>query len=157
MVMTATNHMLTGAVIAAAVQQPVLVVPLALLSHFVLDAFPHFGVEESDSAARNNHPLFKAVLTIDLIVLFAALLFVPMIFDTHVPAWVLLVGMMAAYAPDVVWLSHFWHDRQGHPRKAPGRLTRFHQKIQWFERPPGIIAEIIWFAGALTALALIAA
>lgn len=154
--MTATNHMLTGAVIAAAVQQPILVVPLAFLSHFVLDAFPHFGVEESDSAARNNHPLFRAVLTIDLIILFLALIFVPILFHQGVSWWILLLGMLAAYAPDVVWLSHFYHDHKGHIRKEPIRLTKFHQKIQWFERPPGLITEIIWFAGVITALTIIA-
>jgi hypothetical protein len=156
-VMTATNHMLTGAVIAAAVQQPLLVVPLAFLSHFVLDMFPHFGVEESDTLARNNHPLFRAVLLADLIILFTALLLVPLLFHTAVSWWILLLGMLAAWLPDVVWLAHFWHDRKGHVRKAPIGLTRFHQKIQWFERPHGIITEIIWFAGAITTLTIIAA
>ena len=154
--MTATNHMLTGAVIAAAVRQPLLVVPLAFLSHFILDMFPHFGVAESDSSERNNHPLFRAVLTLDLTVLAIALVAVPLLFNSDVPGWVLLLGMLSAWIPDVVWIAHFYHDHKGHTRKPPIRLTRFHQKIQWFERPPGIITEIIWFAGSLTALALIA-
>jgi hypothetical protein len=148
--------MLTGAVIAAAVQQPLLVVPLAFISHFVLDMFPHFGVEESDTAARNNHPLFRAVLMADLMTLALALIFVPIVFSNHVSWWILLIGMFAAWIPDIVWIIHFWHDRRGHERKKPTGLTRFHQKIQWFERPPGLITEIIWLGGALTALALIA-
>jgi len=155
--MTASNHMLTGAVIAAAVREPLLVVPLAVLSHFILDAFPHFGVAESDTKERNNHPLFRAVLTLDLLVLFAALILVPIIFSGHVAWWVLLLGMVSAYIPDVVWLAHFYHDKKGHTRKPPMRLTRFHQKIQWFERPPGIVTEIIWFGGSLAILAAIAA
>jgi hypothetical protein len=155
-VMTATNHMLTGAVIAAAVRQPLLVVPLAFLSHFILDMFPHFGVAESDSMERNKHPLFRAVLTLDLVVLFAALIAVPLFFDTNVPGWVLLLGMLSAWVPDIVWIAHFYHDHKGHERKRPTRLTRFHQKIQWFERPPGIVTEVIWFAGSLTLLAIIA-
>lgn len=155
-VMTATNHMLTGAVIAAAVQQPWLVVPLAFASHFVLDAFPHFGVEESDTAERNNHPLFRLVLKVDLIILFIALIAVPILLSGSVSWWVLLLGMLAAWIPDVVWLSHFWHDHKGHVRKKPIRLTKFHQKIQWFEKPPGIITEIIWFGGAIATLAIIA-
>jgi len=148
--------MLTGAVIAAMVREPLLVVPLAVLSHFVLDAFPHFGVEESDTLERNNHPLFRAVLTLDLLVLFTALIFVPILFHGAVQWWVLLLGMLMAWIPDAVWLVHFYHDKKGHLRKPPNRLTRFHQKIQWFEHPPGIVTEIIWFGGSLAALALIA-
>src|SRR5882757_8996027 len=106
--MTATNHMLTGAVIAAAVRQPALVVPLSFLSHFVLDMIPHFGGAAEDPKLRNNHPLFRKVLTADIVVLLAALFAVPFIFDGHVQWWVLLLGMLAAYAPDVVWLIQFW-------------------------------------------------
>jgi hypothetical protein len=153
--MTATNHMLTGAVIAAAVQQPLLVVPLAFVSHFVLDMFPHFGVEESDTAARNNHPLFRIVLTADLVILALVLVLVPILFNDHVSGWILLLGMIAAWIPDVVWIVHFWRDRRGYERKKPIALTRFHQKIQWFERPPGLITEVIWLGGALAVLSLV--
>lgn len=154
--MTATNHMLTGAVIAATVQQPFLVVPLAILSHFVLDMFPHFGVEESDTADRNNHPLFRKVLATDLTILTLALILVPVLFHGEVSWWVLLLGMLAAWIPDVVWLVHFWHDHKGRVRKPPHRLTRFHQRIQWLEHPRGIVVEVIWFVGALVVLALVA-
>lgn len=154
--MTATNHMLTGAVIAAAVHQPWLVVPLALVSHFVLDSLPHFGVAEGDIRARNRHPLFRTVLAVDLAILFTALLLIPLLFSGKVSGWILLAGMLAAWLPDVVWVSHFWHDRQGHAKKEPVWLTRFHQKIQWFERPFGLIVEVLWLAGTLAALSLIA-
>ena len=148
--------MLTGAVIAATVQQPWLVVPLAFLSHFVLDVFPHFGVEESDTAARNSHPLFKLVLSIDLIILSLALIIIPITMSGHgVRWWVLLLGMLAAWVPDVVWIDHLYRDLRGHTRKPPHRLTRFHQKIQWFERPPGLITELIWLAGSITVLVLV--
>jgi hypothetical protein len=154
--MTATNHMLTGAVIAATVRQPLLVVPLAFLSHFVLDVFPHFGVEESDTAARNNHPLFKTVLSLDLIILSLALIIIPItLHGQDLPWWVLLLGMLAAWVPDIVWIDHLYRDMKGHVRKPPHRLTRFHQKIQWFERPPGIITEVIWLAGSITVLVLV--
>jgi len=149
--------MLTGAVIAAAVQQPWLVVPLALVSHFVLDTVPHFGVVENDINARNRHPLFKTVLAVDLAVLFTALILIPLLFSGKVSGWVLLAGMVAAWLPDVVWVSHFWHNRKGHIVKEPSWLTRFHQKIQWFERPPGLAIEILWLLGTLVALSVIAA
>ena len=45
--MTATNHALTGAAIGFIVGVPAIAIPLALISHFVLDAIPHFrsGIE----------------------------------------------------------------------------------------------------------------
>jgi uncharacterized membrane protein len=148
--------MLTGAVIAATVQQPLLVVPLAFISHFILDMVPHFGIEESDTAERNNHPVFRTVLFVDLTILFIALLCVPIFFSGEVSWWVLVLGMLAAWIPDVVWLVHYWHDYKGHVRKEPLHLTKFHQKIQWFEEPHGLIVEILWLAGAVTVLATVA-
>ncbi len=41
--MTGFNHAVTGALIAGAVGNPFLAIPLAFASHFVLDAIPHFG------------------------------------------------------------------------------------------------------------------
>jgi hypothetical protein len=157
--MTATNHMLTGAVIATAVQQPWLVVPLAFMSHFVLDSVPHFGVggHEGDIKTRNRHPLFRVVLAVDIAILCVALVLIPLLFSGKVSGWLILAGMVAAWLPDIVWVSHFWHDKKGHALKEPAWLTRFHQKIQWFERPPGLIAEVLWLGGTLTVLGVIAA
>jgi hypothetical protein len=145
--MTAANHMITGAVIAAAVQRPLLVVPLALISHFILDVFPHFGVHHKDNSERNTHPLFKAVLLIDVLLVFVLLAGLPLLLHHNVHWWVVLVGMLMAWIPDTVWIRHFWHERRGIKRTEPVWLTRFHQKIQWFEKPPGIITEIVWLGG----------
>lgn len=40
--MTATGHALIGTVIAAKVGNPVLAIPIALASHFIADALPHW-------------------------------------------------------------------------------------------------------------------
>lgn len=40
--MTATGHALIGTVIAAKIGNPALAIPLALASHFVVDALPHW-------------------------------------------------------------------------------------------------------------------
>ena len=40
--MTATGHALIGTVIAAKIGNPALAIPIALASHFVADAFPHW-------------------------------------------------------------------------------------------------------------------
>lgn len=40
--MTATGHAIIGTVIAATISNPVIAIPLALVSHFAADAFPHW-------------------------------------------------------------------------------------------------------------------
>ncbi len=136
--------MITGAVIAAAVQRPLLVIPLAFISHFMLDILPHFGVRHKNDTERNAHPMFKTVLAIDLALVALLLIGLPLVMHQAVNWWIVLVGMLTAWIPDTVWIHHFLHDRKGIERTAPVWLTRFHQKIQWFERPLGIIAEVIW-------------
>lgn len=40
--MTATGHAIIGTVIAAKVANPVIAIPIAIASHFLADAFPHW-------------------------------------------------------------------------------------------------------------------
>jgi hypothetical protein len=61
---TASNHVVTGALIATAVAQPAAAIPLALASHFVLDALPHYGDVNKSSWLNRN---FKYILGIDLL------------------------------------------------------------------------------------------
>ena len=42
--MTATGHAIIGTVIAAKVADPGLAIPLAIASHFVADAIPHWDI-----------------------------------------------------------------------------------------------------------------
>lgn len=41
-IMTATGHAIIGTIIAAKISNPVLAIPIALLSHIAADAFPHW-------------------------------------------------------------------------------------------------------------------
>jgi hypothetical protein len=154
--MMATNHMLAGAVVATGIQQPLLIVPLAVASHFLLDMLPHFGIHEDDHAKRNKHPLFYYVLIVDITLVVSLLALLPFILKGAVSAWVLLLGMVLAWLPDAVWIRHFLHSRRGH-KLAQSWVTKLHDKIQWFERPPGIVVEILWFLGMGITLGLLAA
>ena len=57
--MTATNHALSGALIGLAVMQPILALPLAFVSHFMLDAVPHFGFDEHGGHLKNKKTFHK--------------------------------------------------------------------------------------------------
>lgn len=155
--MTAANHMLTGAVIAAAIQQPLLAIPLAMISHFPLDMIPHFGVLASNSSERNKHPFTLAVVAVDVLLVLGALILIPFAFNESVSWWVMALAMFAAWLPDLVWLAPFWHDHRGHERsKDMHWLTHFHRKIQWFEKPVGIIVELVWLVGVIALLKIMA-
>ena len=136
--------MLAGAVMAAGLQQPLLVVPLAFVSHFVLDLLPHFGVNEQDAPARSKHPLFLYILAIDTVLTLTLLALLPFALKGVVSWWVVVLGMICAWVPDALWIRHFAHHLRGR-RPELGRFARFHQRIQWFERPVGIIVELAWF------------
>ncbi len=153
--MTATNHMLAGAVMATAIQRPLLVVPLAMASHFVLDIFPHFGVNEHDQTIRNKHPLFVYILITDTALAITLLVLLPFVLHGSVN-WLLVSGMLAAWIPDAVWIRHFPHHLRGTPVR-PGRISRFHQRIQWFERPIGLVVELVWFSAMGVLLGYLAA
>jgi len=136
--------MLAGAVVAVGVQQPLLVVVIAFLSHFFMDVMPHFGVLESDTPERNKHPLFRSILVIDIVLAVALLALLPFALQGVISWWVLLLGMVFAWIPDTIWVKHYLRDRHGVKREAMGWLSSFHQKIQWFEKPIGLVVEVLW-------------
>jgi len=149
--------MLAGAVVATAIQQPLIVFPAVILSHFLLDTLPHFGVREEIPSERNKHPLFRYVLAIDFLLTAVLLLLLPSILRGTVSWWVLVIGMFLAWAPDLVWVREFFKiikTKEDHART--NWLTRFHQKIQWFEKPLGLITEVVWFGAMAVLLGILA-
>lgn len=142
--MTATNHALTGAIIALAVKEPTLVVPLALLSHFILDVIPHFGIHEEDVNKRNTHWLFRTVVSIDAVLVLSLLIAVPLLANGNLSGWVILLGMLSALLPDSVWIYRFGRTMLTKIEHPYSKLSSFHQRIQWFEKPWGLPVEFVW-------------
>lgn len=144
--MTDTNHVMTGAVIALAVQQPAVAIPMALVSHFALDIIPHFGIYEDDVIRRNKTWQFRAVVFTDVPLMVAACLIIPRLVGSVVPAWTVFACMVAAVIPDIVWLFRFIREERTKRPQPSIWLTRAHQAIQWFEHPIGISVELAWLA-----------
>jgi hypothetical protein len=149
--------MLAGAVVAVGVHNPFLVAPLAIASHFLLDVMPHFGVHRGDSAQRNKHPLFRYVVSIDILLTAALLFLLPSALNADVSWWVVLLGMVFAFLPDFVWIHHFFYELWHKKKKQVSRLSRLHEKIQWGERPWGILVELVWFGSMGTLLGFMVA
>lgn len=142
--MIATNHALTGAAIVLAVKQPALALPLAFLSHFILDAIPHFGIHEDEPVKRNGHWLFKSVVSVDVLFAVTALIAIPLIFGGDISGWWILLGMIAGISPDSIWIYRFLQEIRTKIAKPHGRFARFHQRIQWSEKPWGLGVELAW-------------
>jgi hypothetical protein len=127
--MTGLNHVLTGTAIALAVKQPLLVAPLALASHFVLDATPHFD----HPVYQYGSKYFAAIMVADTVISVGSVLTVCFLFPALAVA--VIVGAIFAILPDFFWLYYYTHGR------PQWWFFKFHSKIQWFERTEGLLVE----------------
>lgn len=138
--MTATNHVVTGMTLLAAVPHPAML-PVAFLSHFALDALPHYGAPATEHTSHK----FLVILFSDMGVAASFLLAITLLQPENWP--LLVLGGILSASPDLMWLPRWLQELQG---KDPGKLHligRFHSWIQWAEKPWGLIVELIWFLG----------
>lgn len=135
--MTGTNHVLTGSLIGLSLGEPLLAIPLAFASHFVLDFLPHYG--SRDHTGRH----FLTVLGADAFCISGFLISLAVLQPQH---WLLAVacGLVAA-SPDLMWLS-YWIGEMRRRDKQPlnNVVERFHSRIQWGEKPGNWPYEVIW-------------
>lgn len=137
--MTVSNHILAGSAIALTFKQPLIVLPLAFLSHFLLDAVPHFGYSRGGYKEIFTHKLSYAVLFLDIVGIAAVI-------STFVFAsWLTFAAALIALLPDVVWPYRYFYYERNEIQEAMYRFTRFHEKIQWCERSWGIVVEVPLF------------
>jgi hypothetical protein len=135
--MTGTNHAITGAVIVAVIAIPVVAVPLAFVSHFLLDSLPHFG-----ESTHKLSSLTKKVWLVDFILLSSFLII--LILTSN---WLLLAGALAAISPDFAWIYRFVvKEKLGKIKPTvKNRFNNFHSSIQNYETKNGLLIEIVWF------------
>ncbi len=134
--MTATNHAVAGAIIAVYIHEPVLALPLALASHFVLDSLPHIGI-------KGYNRLFTKVLFTDILVCSIFLIAIILIKPAH---WQLLISCaLLAMSPDLMWLPRYIRHLRHKSQKPMNRIMNFHKNIQRHEIVWGYFVEIPWF------------
>lgn len=142
--MTATNHAITGVLVVVWVPQPAVAVITAFGAHFVMDALPHFGINYGDELSRSSSKVFRRVLLGDLLLAGLILLALPWLLAGVVSWWLVLAGALACMSPDLVWGWHFYHEIRKRIVRPKSWFSRFHQRIQWSETPPGLIIEAAW-------------
>lgn len=146
--MRAINHAMTGAAIGLAVANPGIAVPVALLSHFVLDAVPHYSDEDKFSIGTK---IFSTVLVLDalLCVVLVGLLYVVSPMNWFVPA----ACAFLATSPDFLWIPRFLVTmRTGIDPGENSTIEKFHAWIQWKAWPTGYWVECGWFVSMFFAL-----
>lgn len=138
--MTATNHALTGAIIGAFLPLP-LAIPIAFASHFILDALPHYGIPHK---LRNTSLRYRLIVLGDTIVALsiAAVAIIYRRWNMEIVGWI-------AYSPDITWVFHYFRHGKNLQFKTMNKFMDFHRSIQRYERPWGIIVELIVFAALL--------
>lgn len=143
--MNATNHAAAGVVIAVVIKEPAVALPLAFLSHFALDALPHFGYKERGFANFFKQRLTYLVVALDIVGVMTLLY---LIRDS---SWIIYVSGILAVSPDFAWYyRYFFLERKD--LSNPGEdnaFDRWHSRIQWCERPWGLIVEVLFAVGAL--------
>ncbi|HVS78873.1 MAG TPA: hypothetical protein VHD84_01110 [Candidatus Saccharimonadales bacterium] len=160
--MTATNHAITGALIALAVKKPELALPLALVSHFALDLIPHYNPPGSTNdkfisystswSKKMKDPGFRIIFPIDMILFVGILIAMPLITPSSVSPFTVLISALLGASPDFFGGIKFLLDKVFHigtHGKDKDPFTRFHVRIQWMERPWGIYVELVWLALAV--------
>lgn len=123
--------------VAVAVKEPLIALPLALLSHYLLDMLPHYGLPTW--AERRRHILlFTCVITFDVIFSLALFAFLLL----HAPWYVFAAGFLA-FAPDIMWLYRYLIKGKlgGLPVGHIGRFASFHKRIQKREFSLGLFVE----------------
>ena len=141
--MTATNHAITGAIIATVIHKPAIALPIALLSHFATDAIPHFGYGGHGGYRQAiKRKLQKAMMLADPI---AFVPFLLILITRHASIWVYLAAFLAV-SPDLHdFIAYFFFKKD----TGWNRFSKLASAIQWCERPWGVTVEIAWYFGGL--------
>lgn len=131
--MTGFNHAAIGGFIAKVLPLP-LAIPVALASHFALDAMPHYGIPQNQRDGR----FWRYFTTIDFMVAWGLLGGISL--SRHHYA-VFLCGLIAA-SPDFIWVARVIQTRSFNLSDNKTRFAKWHAKIQRYERPWGIYIEL---------------
>jgi len=141
--MLLTNHTLTGILLGLSIDNPVLLAPTAVASHLVLDMTPHLGYPSAKNGPETRAPLFIVWGALDFTASIAVTAAACYAWPARIPS--ILVGVIGADLPDLVYIPMIVFGKALYrflPFYAP--MIAFLGRIQWYEKPPGFITEIIW-------------
>ncbi len=104
-------HVLIGAAIASKIPNPLISIPLAFLSHFLVDLIPHWNPSLYTETKKNGQPSYRStvIVIIDVILSLTAGFFIAsQVMPNLNHAIVIILACFAAVAPDVVEGFYFF-------------------------------------------------
>lgn len=132
--MTATAHALIGASIAAKISNPVIGIPLAILSHFIADLVPHWDAgtnhRKKSSMRLKMEAAADVLLSMALTVLFfwgrvEPIYLFTMVFAAQLPDWLEAPSwMFGLKIPPFSWLDYLGHKLQSRMQLPWGLVTQ---------------------------------
>jgi hypothetical protein len=150
--MRAINHALTGAIIGLVIGEPLAAIPVAFLSHYIMDVIPHHGEGDTGEKAKLKwlrSKLFRYLIYADALLCGLLVLVLAISQPAH---WLLAaICAFAAASPDLFSFNRYRKTLSKKEWEA-GWYSNFASNIQWFERPIGAFVEIAWLAAAIVIL-----
>ncbi|MBI3559203.1 hypothetical protein HY085_02300 [Candidatus Gottesmanbacteria bacterium] len=141
--MTASGHAVVGAAIATLIPNPVVSLPVALVSHFVCDKIPHWDVM-TDKNKTKTQILFQSALDVLLGFALVGLIFIYFLQVSN-PA-IILLGAFTAQLPDWLELPYFVFGKHYPVFYQNYRIQSWIHDV-WFDArlqaPWGIVTQII--------------
>lgn len=143
-------HVLLGAAIATKVGNPYIAIPLAFLSHFVLDKVPHWNPHINSETKKYGKPSKKStnIIIVDASI---ALIWGSLIAEKALPnitlATSILLCCFAAALPDIIEIPYFYF------KKRDGYLKKWipSQKSWQTDTTPfwGLLTQVITVGASL--------
>ncbi len=144
-----TSHVVVGAAIATAIPNPIISIPLALASHFVLDKVPHWNphlnteLKKYGKVTKNSTRIVIADVLLSLILgFYIASLALP---DTA-HATTILLACFVSVLPDLVEVPYFFFNWRN---ELIIKWIAFQKSIQVDTTPlPGLLTQAITILAA---------
>lgn len=109
--MLETPHVILGAAIAAKTGNPLLAIPLAFTSHFILEMIPHWNPHINTETKKYGHPTKRstAIIAVDSTLALASGSFIAyQALPNTGLAITILVSCFAAVLPDLIEAPYFY-------------------------------------------------
>ena len=147
--MLETPHVVVGAAIATAIPNPLISIPLALASHFVLDRVPHWNPHLNTELKKFGKitTQTRTIVIMDVILsLTLGFYIASLALPNTAHAMTILFASFAAVLPDVIEVPYFFF---GLKTKFIKNWIKFQKSIQVDTTPiPGLLTQVVTILAA---------